>query len=687
MNFHPAFRRDLSKQITVIIFKKNTMLQNHITKQKITIIFLMLIFAVTSGYSQDVKRIQPKWWFGESLAANFNYYDGTTQMLNNNLAVPTAFHKAYGVKPYASFLIEYRPNKLIGLMLNIAYDNRGAAFTGVTVAPCNCLATLATNLSYVSFEPSIRLAPFKSAFYVFAGPTIGMNITKEFTYTQQKQTDTKADWSNINKTVISAQAGAGIDIPLSKKASRTQMELSPFVSFQTDLGQSPRSVESWAIYTLRAGIALKFGTGKRTSLTKNRIDTITQIINTPMLISEEQIQFSVRAPKVVPLTRRIKETFPLRNSVFFDMGSTTIPARYELLSSVQAASFTEEKLQQDQPDNLHNGRAAREMTVYHNILNIIGFRLRVNPLSTILLIGSSNKNPVEGKLMAENIKQYFVTVFGIDANRIATEGRDKPVIPSEQPGATKELVLLREGDRRVDIESTSSELLMQVGGKNAPFLKPVQINAVEQDPLDSQVIFTAAGANDLLSSWSIDVTDEQRNVQHYGPYTQDQATVSGKVILGNNTQGNYKIVMVGNTKTGEVIRKESSISLMKMDDPKQEGFRYSILFDFNRFNTIASYENFLTDIVTPLITDNSTVIIHGHTDIIGDEKYNLLLSNKRAKDAQQIIENALLKTGRKGVKFDTYGFGKDAGMAPFNNTLPEERFYNRTVIIDIVPSK
>ena len=117
MNFHPAFRRDLSKQITVIIFKKNTMLQNHITKQKITIIFLMLIFAVTSGYSQDVKRIQPKWWFGESLAANFNYYDGTTQMLNNNLAVPTAFHKAYGVKPYASFLIEYRPNKLIGLML------------------------------------------------------------------------------------------------------------------------------------------------------------------------------------------------------------------------------------------------------------------------------------------------------------------------------------------------------------------------------------------------------------------------------------------------------------------------------------------------------------------------------------------------------------------------------------------
>jgi outer membrane protein OmpA-like peptidoglycan-associated protein len=66
------------------------------------------------------------------------------------------------------------------------------------------------------------------------------------------------------------------------------------------------------------------------------------------------------------------------------------------------------------------------------------------------------KNPADGKMMAENVKRYLVTVFGIDGSRISTEGRDKPVIPSEQPGATRELALLREGDRRVDIVSTSS---------------------------------------------------------------------------------------------------------------------------------------------------------------------------------------------------------------------------------------
>jgi outer membrane protein OmpA-like peptidoglycan-associated protein len=81
------------------------------------------------------------------------------------------------------------------------------------------------------------------------------------------------------------------------------------------------------------------------------------------------------------------------------------------------------------------------------------------------------------------------------------------------------------------------------------------------------------------------------------------------------------------------------------------------------------------------------VIIHGHTDIIGDEAYNHTLSQERATAAQQVIEQALAKAGTKGVNFQSYGFGEDAGTAPFENTIPEERFYNRTVIIDIIPAK
>lgn len=176
-------------------------------------------------------------------------------------------------------------------------------------------------------------------------------------------------------------------------------------------------------------------------------------------------------------------------------------------------------------------------------------------------------------------------------------------------------------------------------------------------------------------------------MQHYGPFTQNQASVPGKTILGNSQMGNYTITMTGETKSGLMVKKESTVSFMKVEDAKQEGLRYSILFDFDKSKTIASYAKFLTDNVTPLIPENGTVIIHGHTDNIGEEKYNQNLSNERAMGTQQIIEGALAAAGKKGVKFETNGFGEDNDMAPFGNNVPEERFYNRTVIIDIIPGK
>ena len=643
---------------------------------KLALILPVLVFAQAAN-AQTEKRVQPTWWFGESVAANFNNYRGTTQKLTNSFSTPTAFHAGDAVKPYASLLTEYRPNKVWGGMLNIAFDNRGGEFETVT-APCNCPADLKTNLSYIAIEPSIRVAPFSSAFYLFAGPTIAVNISRSFVYTQDKQVDRRGDWSDLRKTLISAQAGAGIDIPISAKSAATQMTLSPFASFQTDLGQTPRTVESWSMYTVRAGVAMKFGTSHKAVAKKGTDEPQTAI-------PQKDVQFSVRAPKAVPLNRQVKETFPLRNSVFFNMGETEIPARYVQLSPSQAAGFKEEQLQQGQPANLSQGRSARQLAVYHNILNILGDRLRSNPQSTIKLTGASDKNPTEGQLLAEKVKQYLVTSFGIDASRIATEGRDKPEIPSEQPGATKEMALLKEGDRRVDIVSTSPEMLLQVGGVASPFLKPVQITALQEDPLDSHVIFNNAGAKDILNSWGVAVTDDRGQVQNFGPYTTDQASIPGKTILGNNPQGNYKIVMTGATKTGTTITRESTVSLVKANEVNQKGLRYSILFDFDKSKSIESYQKFLQEVVAPLVSSNSTVIIHGHTDIIGDENYNRNLSNERATGTQQILQSALNAAGTKNVQFETYGFGEDTSMSPFENSLPEERFYNRTVIIDIVP--
>src|SRR5436189_2040082 len=152
-------------------------------------------------------------------------------------------------------------------MLQLGYDGRGGSFDYV-MTPCDCRADLKTNLRYFTIEPSLRYNPFpsKSSFYSFGGPRIAFNVSKSFTYSQKAnpasveqsaEVDVKGDFSSVYGTLLSMQVGAGYDIPLTAPAKQTQIILAPFVSFQPYFGQSPRSIESWTVTTLRAGAALK----------------------------------------------------------------------------------------------------------------------------------------------------------------------------------------------------------------------------------------------------------------------------------------------------------------------------------------------------------------------------------------------------------------------------------------------
>jgi outer membrane protein OmpA-like peptidoglycan-associated protein len=228
-------------------------------------------------------------------------------------------------------------------------------------------------------------------------------------------------------------------------------------------------------------------------------------------------------------------------------------------------------------------------------------------------------------------------------------------------------------------------MMIQVGGPGIRMLKPVQIVAVVEDPLDSYVLFNAVGAKESFASWSIEVKDSKGKVQRFGPSTKDQIQISGNKILGDKPAGDYTVVMLGQTKSGKSVRKEATVRLVRRDEPKREAVRYSILFDFDKSKSIASYDVFLTDMVAPLVPDSSTIVIHGYTDTIGEEEYNENLSRERVQDTRSILERAIEKSGKKGIVFETFGFGEDMQYAPFDNYYPEQRFYNRTVIIDIVP--
>ncbi|NWJ49973.1 MAG: OmpA family protein [Bacteroidetes bacterium] len=641
--------------------------------------------------AQEIQYTRPSWWFGAAAGANFDYYRGSTQNLNKYLTVPTTFHEGDGVGLFIAPLVEFhRPHSVLGAILQIGYDNRKGSFNQV-ITPCNCPADLSANLTYLTVEPSLRLAPFRSNFYLYGGPRLAFNVEKTFSYQlgtnpnvigQAANPEVKGDFSNVNNTLISMQVGAGYDIQLSSKSKHTQYVLSPFVSFQPYYGQSPRSTETWNITTLRVGAALKLGRGHKILMPVAVIPVKAEVV-----IVDPEVQFVVNAPKNIPIERKVREIFPLRNYIFFDLESTEIPDRYVLLKKNQVNDFKEDQLESFKPINL-SGRSERQMIVYYNVLNILGDRMVKNPSVTIMLVGSSEKGPKDGREMAESVKQYLVSTFDIAPSKISIEGRNKPKIPSEHPGGQTDLVLLREGDRRVSIESSSPVLLMEFqSGPDAP-LRPVEIISMQEAPLDSYVSFNVQGANAAFSSWSLEIKDDKGVVQYFGPYTDETMSIPGKSILGTRPEGDYTVTMIGKTKSGNTVRKETSVHMVLWTPTtNEEGMRFSVIFEFNESKAIAIYERYLTDIVTPRIPNGATVIIHGHTDIIGEEAYNLKLSVARANEVKSILENALSKAGRSDVKIEVYGFGEDLNLAPFENKYPEQRFYNRTVIIDIIPTK
>ncbi|MGZ3920711.1 MAG: OmpA family protein [Bacteroidia bacterium] len=220
-----------------------------------------------------------------------------------------------------------------------------------------------------------------------------------------------------------------------------------------------------------------------------------------------------------------------------------------------------------------------------------------------------------------------------------------------------------------------------MAGRGARTKAPVQ-----EAPLDSYVTFNADGGKDAFVSWSLEITDEKGTMQKFGPYTQKSVSIPGKSILGDRAQDDFKVVMIGITAKGKTVKKDADVHMVLWTPPtNEEGMRFSVIFEYNQSKATGIYEKYLTNIVTPKIPKDGTVIIHGYTDVIGDPDHNQKLSLARAQDVKNILEASLKKEGKSDVKIEIYGFGEDEKLAPFENKYPEGRFYNRSVVIDIIP--
>ncbi len=225
---------------------------------KTLIVSALIITGIQTKAQTQYSR--PSWFFGVAGAANVNFYDAKVTYLNSEFISPVTFQDGRGVGTYAGLVAQYRPERsILGFMVQAGYDSRSGKFDRQGTSD------LSTNLSYASLEPSLLLAPFRNGFYIYAGPRLAFSTQKSFVYKNPPGADVRGEFDNVRNTRISGQVGMGYDIMMGSSTSATKFVISPFVAWHPHFGQNPRSIESWDLTTVRAGIALKVGTGRAIS--------------------------------------------------------------------------------------------------------------------------------------------------------------------------------------------------------------------------------------------------------------------------------------------------------------------------------------------------------------------------------------------------------------------------------------
>jgi outer membrane protein OmpA-like peptidoglycan-associated protein len=121
----------------------------------------------------------------------------------------------------------------------------------------------------------------------------------------------------------------------------------------------------------------------------------------------------------------------------------------------------------------------------------------------------------------------------------------------------------------------------------------------------------------------------------------------------------------------EVARKEDRLVVTMAD---------AVLFDLNSAGLKPQAKETLGQMADVMIRyPESDILVKGHTDSTGSERYNQELSERRAKT----VKNYVIDRGVSGPRVTAIGFGETMPVAP--NSAPEGRQKNRRVEIEIKP--
>jgi outer membrane protein OmpA-like peptidoglycan-associated protein len=361
----------------------------------------------------------------------------------------------------------------------------------------------------------------------------------------------------------------------------------------------------------------------------------------------------------------VTETYPLLPYVFFDSASAELRPRYS--APVNTESFREKDLEKS------------TMTMYYHLLDIVGSRMRANPSSIITVTGTTDgregAQAVQRKALAEQrasiVKKFLVSRWGINDQRIRVASSDIPGIVSNDEYSEG-----REENRRVEISSATPALLAPVVHERFLEFVPLQ----QQQNFAVQVL-----RKERAVRWEMDVLRGDRVLATKQgmaplpdrlPVTLDSSVMValGREIQPNDSlDGRIRLVQ----DDGSVVQAACRFPIVKSQNTYELSRLSLIVFDFDRADITPVNKDMMQRFVKEAVKPESKINIVGSTDRLGEAEHNRSLSLNRA----EAVRSFIMQT-QPGANIESC-MGVGSSRLPYDNNVPEGRYYCRTVAITV----
>jgi len=666
---------------------------NYFTTKIIGSVFaaLFIVLLISSVQAQETKFRDQAWRYGLNVGFNRNSSSLGWQELHTpypNFAKPDKGNmdnvngKGYGL--YGGLFLEYLSESWWGVQIRGSYDTRNALvqdpYTMYNTPPTPH-TEFDTKMSYLSLEPAIRIDQHVIPGLSFtAGPLLAANIHGTYDYKPDVNgpvTETNVKVPDRPVASLGLTAGVAYDIELNRSRN-TSFYASPFFDYSWMAGQRKAVLASgqnsssdvWSTQTFRVGVRLSWESRNavedKVSETAPPPPPVRKIVAPPA---------SKMASAIMPVdntirTKNINGYFPIHPYVFMTKGDHNIPSRYIMLTKTDAQKFNESDL-----GNFVTGTMTVKetnvdqlMETYYNVMNIYADRMRKNP-NERLILRCSDPDEQPDMACANLVKNYFVDIFGINPDRITivTEPPRKPSGSAQTDPAFSSLI--DDENRRVAFVFANDDMY-----------KPVSYTIRDESSIDNDIAF-AISDDVRFASWKINISGENESM-NYGPFVLNRERINPAPLMRGRTEGNFTARVVITMQGGEQITEDLEFRLQKEKEVRNAS-RYLMIFDYDKSDPVLSYETKMRKEITPSLIAGNTVIIHGHTDIIGNEAGNQKLSQERANQGKRIVDDELGKENKK-VNVQAIGIGQTNMQYTFDNKNPEGRMYNRNVFVEVI---